>query len=1256
MKRYILVILIHFLFFAVLLANSNAINDEKNIIPGQLIIKFKPQVQHVQTSQAASRVFNQCQAIAVEPAFPNINNKSSIKRTIADLSRIYQVQVPENLSIMALCSQLKNDPSIEYVEPLYWVKTRAIPNDEYYNRLGHLTQIMAPKAWDVVKGVPNVLIAVIDTGVDWDHPDLAPSIWRNDEEVLNNKDDDGNGYIDDLRGWDFVVNSQNDAAPGEDGSVADNDPMDFDGHGTHCAGLAAAATNNEIGVASISWGCSIMPVRVAYQNKEGNGVGNPIWIKDAFKYAADKGATVISYSMGGGGGGQFMKDAARYAFQKDVIIVHSAGNDNVEVSTDDLDEEPYVITVAAVDAQDRKAYYSSYGDWITLSAPGGNNAPGLYSTYFNDRYIYASGTSMAAPVTAGLVGLVKSLHPAWTAAQLIYQVVETADNIDNLNPTYAGKLGKGRINAFRAVSETIETPDPKIQILSYSVQDQTTGNGNGIVDIGEKVQVSVTVKNSYATAYNTKVTLKIDDWAVKIEKGTSDLGTIYGIENLNKMTASNANDPFIFSIDPLALPHQARAVIEFSANTNYKKEFEFIFSIGPTILYVDDDSETNGSTPNDVSRFYISALEQLNYSFEHWEHVQKGTPNNLNSFSTVIWNCEWSFPSLEPADYNALQQYLNAGGNLFISGQDIGWDLNATDSEDRTAASQAFYENYLHAKFITDQSAYSDVSGVTGDPISDGLNINIFQPDREPDNQYPDEIKPINGGISIFNFANSNSGAVRYAGDYRVVNFSFGGFEAITNSETRNIVMERIINWLNGLSLKHIPLTDTEDTQNGYEILAHIKSTVKPLQKADLLWDNDGEVPFRYKISMNLINDSTYQAFIPAQNNGKIIYTIFAQNTSGFYHRYKFHSFNVGPDRQAPTISNEKPLPNTLDKAGPYPLSFKITDNKAVDTASVWVYYGIKGRNQTDSLKMKSITTDYFQIQLPGIATYGDTMFYFVEAKDNTQNANLARTPIYKFVIGLEDFEGAYLSNWNIKGNWGLEMTEPPFGNFSITDTPNRTLSANEEHILELSQPLDLAGKISARLTFWTKYSFHRNNAFGYVEISLDEGVSWEIIQEFTSLRLDWGQIEISLDRYVQQKPVRIRFRTLALSTSNNKFDGWMLDDILIKMTVPVSDEKAISRKIIPTEFRLLQNYPNPFNPETRISYELPITTYIYIRILNMLGQEIKTLVDQNQMAGQHAVIWDGTNNEGHFLPSGIYFYQMQTPTFKQTRKLVWIK
>ncbi len=458
------------------------------------------------------------------------------------------------------------------------------------------------------------------------------------------------------------------------------------------------------------------------------------------------------------------------------------------------------------------------------------------------------------------------------------------------------------------------------------------------------------------------------------------------------------------------------------------------------------------------------------------------------------------------------------------------------------------------------------------------------------------------------------------------------------------------------MSLKHTPLTDTEDTQNAYEIIAHIKSTVKPLQRADLLWDNDGEVPFKYKIAMNAINDSTYQAFIPAQANGKIIYTIFAQNTSGFYHRYQFHTFNVGPDQQAPKISNENPLPNTLDKTGPYPLSFKITDNKAVDTASVWVYFGITGKNQPDSLKMKLITNDYFQAHLPGIATYGDTMFYYVEAKDNTQHANLARSPIYKFVVGLEDFEGAYLSNWKIKGNWGLETTDPPFGKFSMTDTPNRTLAANEEHILELNQPIDLSRSIHASLTFWTKYFFHRNNAFGYVEVSPDDGVNWEMIAEYTSLRLDWGQMEIPLEKFAPQSQVRIRFRTLALSTSNNKFDGWILDNILLKMTVPVSDEMSRSAEMIPTEFRLLQNYPNPFNPETRIAYELPLTTHVYLRILNLLGQEIKTLVDQNQIAGLHSVIWDGTNSEGHSLPSGIYFYQMQTPTFMQTRKLVWIK
>jgi hypothetical protein len=339
------------------------------------------------------------------------------------------------------------------------------------------SRIGAPAAWDVTKGSSEVVIAIIDTGVDYRHQDLSQNIWINADEVPNNGlDDDGNGYIDDCIGYDFVNIPADWVAQGEDPGPPDNDPMDCVGHGTHVAGIAAGRPNNGLGIAGAAWNCKIMPVRAGYKYIDGNGYLELSDIVEAIYYAADNSANVINMSFGSLYSSFLMQEAVDYAHGKGCIMVAAAGN----VDSYDVQKPFYpaaydhVIAVTAVDDRDKVAVwnmfaFSNFGDFTDMCAPGS----GILSTLPNNTYGYGSGTSMAAPFVSGVAALVKSKHKDWNADQVEDRIKATCDDIYGINPQsfFIGQLGAGRVNAKRALgnlSMAITYPKPD-SIISGSV-------------------------------------------------------------------------------------------------------------------------------------------------------------------------------------------------------------------------------------------------------------------------------------------------------------------------------------------------------------------------------------------------------------------------------------------------------------------------------------------------------------------------------------------------------------------------------------------------------------------------------------------------------------------------------------------------------------------------------------------------------------------------------------------------------------------
>lgn len=340
---------------------------------------------------------------------------------------------------------------------------RISPDDEFFSYQWYLEKIRAPEAWKVSQGSKSVIVAVLDTGMDLEHPDLRNNLWTNPREVLDGIDNDGNGYPDDVHGWDFV------------NDVGDPQPHFRDGwsetganHGTIIAGIIGAVGNNRIGVAGTAWNVRIMPVKVM----DDQGLGDVETVAKGIDYAVRNGANVINLSLVGLENNGLLDAAIAFAHQAGVTVVAAAGNDSAG-GGHNLDAEPnypvcsdggpgnnYVIGVAATDEQDRKAAFSGYGaHCVDLAAPG----VGFWSTKYQNPQLagfadyyggFWQGTSLATAVVSGAAALVKSMNPALRSDGIVELLKKTADGIDAENPNYPAKLGAGRLNLYAALAET----------------------------------------------------------------------------------------------------------------------------------------------------------------------------------------------------------------------------------------------------------------------------------------------------------------------------------------------------------------------------------------------------------------------------------------------------------------------------------------------------------------------------------------------------------------------------------------------------------------------------------------------------------------------------------------------------------------------------------------------------------------------------------------------------------------------------------
>ena len=424
----------------------------------------------------------------IRKQFQSVSAKNLDARVLPDLSGYAVVTIDlTKTTLEAAMSDFGADPLVRKVETIGIHPIYATPNDPVYGSQWHLNQtsdidIDAPESWDIQNGDPSKIVAVLDTGVRYYHKDLggsatstadtsgtAGNIWINAAEKngVAGVDDDANGFIDDWVGYDFVSAPIATCWSGEDCTGADNDPRDFNGHGTHCAGIIGAINNNGFAVSSPAGGfgnglqsttgdgCRVMCLRVGHSAQSGAsevGYVRMDFAANALTYAANNGARIASCSWGSSNSGGIAA-AIDYFLAAGGMIFKAAGNANTSTA-DYMCGRTDVWSVAATDQLDKKASFSSYGTWVDISAPGVT----IHSTYHNhandasDYTAALSGTSMATPLVAGIAANLWSHNPTWSAKLVFDRIKSSAESLSASNPTYVGQLGAGRANLHRALT------------------------------------------------------------------------------------------------------------------------------------------------------------------------------------------------------------------------------------------------------------------------------------------------------------------------------------------------------------------------------------------------------------------------------------------------------------------------------------------------------------------------------------------------------------------------------------------------------------------------------------------------------------------------------------------------------------------------------------------------------------------------------------------------------------------------------------
>lgn len=538
-------------------------------VPGELVVKFKPSISISQTA-----IQSEFGATATE----QVGTTGLV---------ILKFDGFGAQSLSGKASALSKDERVEYVEANQIYSVGAIPNDEMFDKLYGMhnlganngtvdADIDAPEAWDLQTGSKDVLVAVIDTGIDYNHEDLAPNMWSNPGETgldaegrdkkTNGIDDDGNGYVDDWRGWDFVNN--------------DNDPFDDNLHGTHCAGTIGAAGNDSVGVAGVAW--SVSMVGVKFLSAAGSGTLTDAVL--AIDYTTTIGVDISSNSWGGGGFSAAMEEAIARNEEAGVLFVAAAGNSGTDNDSrphyPSSYENPNVIAVAASDNRDALAGFSCYGATsVDLAAPG----VAIWSSVPDGGFRALSGTSMATPHVSGVAALVKASYPDASYEYIRDRILKGVD----YSEAVTGKsVTGGRLNAYNAIENDTVAPGKVngVELQTVGIDFvRVTWNASG--DDGSEGQASTykitaELAGSNSESSKTLTMVSTDATFSGLPLNSEGTLTVVAVDNVGNESAPSA--PVAFKLVEVNIVSQNSA--DSMEGTTAEGDWDVVEKDGRTVI------------------------------------------------------------------------------------------------------------------------------------------------------------------------------------------------------------------------------------------------------------------------------------------------------------------------------------------------------------------------------------------------------------------------------------------------------------------------------------------------------------------------------------------------------------------------------------------------------------------------------------------------------------------------------------------------
>lgn len=553
MKNYFLII---FFFCTILSLRSYSQNSS-------VIVKLKPGVDKSHIKDLLRPQHNITQVFHWHKNNKKLNNSR--------LSNIFSIECSNWAAQTKLIKQLTTSPNVIYAERKPTVELLEVTNDPLLSSQYYLDKINIFDAWDITSGDSSIVIAIVDTGTDFTHDDLTGKVAINRNDPINGIDDDLDGFIDNYYGWDLSENNNNPQA-------------DLNGHGVMVTGIAAAATNNAIGIAGAGYSTRYLPVKT--MNNEGQL--NTAW--EGIVYAADHGADIIVCSWGGVIPTQFGKDIVDYAtYDKDVLIVAAAGNSgHTDIYYPAM--YPEVLSVAATNINDQKWAGSTYGYTIDICAPGES----IYTTKLGNEYLSGNGTSFAAPSAAAVAALIKHQRPFLTACQIKHQIINTTYLLDTIpqNVIYAGKLGSGRLNAFAALADTMISGP---QLANMEV--------HGIAQPSNIVFITGDIVNHLKSAAMQATISSLSAYATVLEPnleiGILQTNEIFAIEENALKIKLHAN-----------IPHDEKVTLRFAINDGQKLRYRY-FSFIANQSWVDITENNLNITVPANGRIGFNALSPI---------------------------------------------------------------------------------------------------------------------------------------------------------------------------------------------------------------------------------------------------------------------------------------------------------------------------------------------------------------------------------------------------------------------------------------------------------------------------------------------------------------------------------------------------------------------------------------------------------------------------------------------------------------------